>query len=263
MKTFISILTLAFICLLFHHNLNAQNDTEYVIVDYMKVKPGMMEKYLECEQAWKLVHQYRLKQGEILGWTLEQVVFPAGTGTEYDYLTITHYKNWKAMNLDANWYDAVMKILPAGKREIAGNAGLYRDLVKSEIWTAGDKVFAPGATKQPLYSVENFMKIPAGGWEDWVEMETKFVKPVHEKNIAMGNRAGWLMSFMVLPRGDDYPYQASTVDFYNSWEDMDKAEGKAWEEVYPGMSEDRIGKRIESARTLVKTEVRRLVDRVE
>lgn len=262
MKTFIFILTLAFTCLLFHPNLYAQNDTEYVVAEYMKVKPGMWDKYLECEQAWKLVHQYRMKQGLILGWQLEQVVVPAGTGTEYDFLTITHYKNWKAMSPEANWYDDALKTLPADKRELAENAGLYRDLVKSEIWTNGDKVFAPGVTK-PKYSVENFMKIPAGGWEDWVEMETKFAKPVHEKNIALGNRAGWLISYMVLPRGADYPYQGSTVDFYNTWEDMDKDEGKAWETVYPGMSDGYIGRRIESTRTIVKTEIRMLVDSVE
>jgi hypothetical protein len=262
MKTFISILTLALTCLFFHPNLHAQNDTEYVIVDYMKVKPGMWDKYLECEQVWKLVHQYRVKQGLILGWQLEQVVMPAGTGTEYDFLTITHYKNWKAMSPDADWYDAAMKALPADKRELAESANLYRDLVKSEVWTAGDRVFAPGATK-PKYSVENFMSIPAAGWEDWVEMETKFAKPVHEKNIALGKRAGWLISYMVMPRGDGYSYQGSTVDYYNAWEDLDNDEGAAWETVYPGMSDAHIGRRIESVRTVVKTEVRMLVDSVE
>jgi hypothetical protein len=262
MKTFISILTLAFACLFFPPNLQAQNDTEYVIVDYMKVKPGMWDKYLECEQAWKLVHQNRVKQGLIKGWQIEQVVMPAGTGTEYDFLTITHYKNWKAMSPDADWYDAAMKALPADKRELAESANLYRDLVKSEVWTAGDRVFAPGATK-PKYSVENFMSIPAAGWEDWVEMETKFAKPVHEKNIALGKRAGWLISYMVMPRGDGYSYQGSTVDYYNAWEDLDNDEGAAWETVYPGMSDAHIGRRIESVRTVVKTEVRMLVDSVE
>ncbi|MDX1942371.1 MAG: hypothetical protein SFU99_17535 [Saprospiraceae bacterium] len=263
MRKHLYLLTVAaFTCLLFHQNLSAQNDAGYVIVEYMKVKPGMWEKYLECEKAWKLVHQYRVKESLITGWELEQVVFPAGTDTEYDFLTVTHYKNWKAMGSEVNWYDAALKTLPADKREIAQNADLYRDLVKSEVWTTGDMVFASGG-KRPLYAVENFMKIPAGGWEDWVEMESKFVKPVHEKSIAMGNRAGWLMGFMVMPRGDGYPYQASTVDYYNTWEDMGKDEGKAWQAVYPGMSEDRIGQKIESTRSIYKTEVRRLVDFVE
>lgn len=262
MKTFISMLMLAFTFLVIHPNLNAQQETAYVVVEYMKVKPGMWEKYLECEQAWKLIHQYRIKEGLILGWQLEQVMFPAGTDTEYDYITITNYKNWKAIGNEVNWYETAMKTLPADKRELAENANLYRDLVKSEIWAAGDMVFAPGVTK-PKYTVENFMTIPAAGWEDWVEMETKFVKPVHEKNIAMGNRAGWLLGYLVLPRGDSYPYQASTLDFYNNWEDMTKDEGKAWKTVYPDMSETRIGQKIEATRSIYKTEVRMLVDSVE
>lgn len=71
------------------------------------------------------------------------------------------------------------------------------------------------------------------------------------------------MGFMVMPRGNDFPYQASTIDFYNTWEDMGKSEDDAWEAVYPDMSESYANKRIESARTLVKTEVRQLVFFVE
>lgn len=268
MKTLISILTLAFACLFFHQNLSAQTDEmPYVIVDYMKVKPGMGDKYLECEQAWKLIHQERVKQGLITGWELEQVVFPAGTDTEYDYLTITHLKNWDAIGkLNGSWDDKtwgmLTKNLTAAQKETANNANLYRDLVKSEVWTTGDMAFAPGGTR-PLYAVENFMKIPAGGWDAWVEMETKFVKPVHEKSIAMGTRAGWLMGFMELPRGDGYPYQASTVDYYNTWEDMGKDEGKAWEAVHPNMKDSDIWSKIEKTRSIYKTEVRMLVDFVE
>lgn len=159
MKTFISTLALAVFSLFFNDNIIAQNaDAEYVIVEYMKVKPGMWDKYRQCEEAWKLIHQYRLKQGLITGWELEQVMYPDGTSTEYDFLTITHYKNWKATEGGGGWYDAAMKTLPADKREIAENAELYRDLVKSEIWTGGDMVLAPGA--KPKYRVENFMKIP-------------------------------------------------------------------------------------------------------
>lgn len=267
MKTIISILTLALTCLFFLPNLHAQNDAGYVIVEYMKVKPGMSEKYLACEKAWKLIHQNRVKEGYITGWEFEEVMFPSGTGSEYDYLTITHLKNWKAINdLNGTWTDQIWanltRNLTAEQKDVANKAGDYRDIVKREIWTAGDMVFAPGVTKA-LYRVENFMKIPAGGWEDWVEMESKFVKPVHVKSISMGTRAGWLMGFMILPRGDGYPYQGSTVDYYNTWEDMAKDEGKAWQAVYPGMSEDRIGKKIEATRSIYKTEVRRLVDSVE
>lgn len=264
MKTFISILTLALTCLFFHPNLHAQNDTEYVIVEYMKVKPGMWEKYLECEQAWKLIHQNRVKAGYITGWELEEVVFPSGTGSEYDYLTITHVKNWKAINdLNGTWTDEIWanltKNLSAEQKDIANKAGEYRDIVKREIWTASDMVFAPGG-KRPVYAVENYMRIPPGGWDAWTDMESKFVKPVHAKSIELGTRAGWLMGYMVMPRGQDYPYHASTIDFYHTWEQMSLNEGKAWEAIHPGVE---LGSRFEATRTITKTEVRRLVDSVE
>ncbi|WP_282783084.1 hypothetical protein [Phaeodactylibacter xiamenensis] len=63
--------------------------------------------------------------------------------------------------------------------------------------------------------------------------------------------------------GDGLPCQVSTVDNYDSREDMDKDEGQAWEAVYPGMSEICVSDRIESTRRLVRTEVQELVYSVE
>jgi len=264
MRIFLSILTLALISFLTSPPLHAQDDDQgYAYIEYMKVKPGMMSKYRECEKAWKLIHQYRVDQGLIEGWELEEVLIPSGTGTEYDFLTITHYKNWEAMGSGGDWYDAAMETLPADLKEVAENAAQFRDLVRTEVWTAGDMAFPESGGDRPRYLVDNFMKIPAQGWGDWIEMETTFVKPVHEKNIALGNRAGWVMAFMVQPHGESLSYQASTIDYYDSWGDMDKDEGEAWEMVYPNMSYDEINERITSTRTLVRTEVRMLVDFVE
>ncbi len=263
MKVFISILSLVFFTFYSSSSLYAQDDEkQYVIVEYMKVKPGMMTKYRECEKAWKMIHEARLKAGYITGWELERVVFPSGTDNEYDFLTITHYKNWKAMDAeDSSTFEKFFKALPEDQRMAADSANTYRDIVKREIWTGLEVLFAPGA-KNPKYRVENFMSVPAGGWDQWMEMETKFAKPFIEKSMEMGNRAGWLIGSLVLPRGSELPYQASTIDFYDSWEDMGKSDEKAWTAVYGDMEDEQIGKRINSTRTLVKSEVRLLVDHV-
>lgn len=264
MKRLISILAIATFCLFFNNPLNAQNDDQaLVVVEYMKVKPGMWDKYIECEQAWKIIHQERVKAGYITNWELERVVFPSGTMAEYDFVVITHFKNWDAIDAeDGSTFATIMKAMPADKSEIANNAEDYRDLIKREIWRAADMVFSPDA-KNPKYRVENFMSIPTDGWGQWVEMETKFAKPFIEKSIEMGNRAGWLIGSMVLPRGDEFPYQVSSIDFYNSWEDMNKSDRKAWEAVYGDMEDEEIGERINSSRRIVRSEVRVLVDSVK
>ncbi|MFK7774415.1 MAG: hypothetical protein AB8F94_19890 [Saprospiraceae bacterium] len=255
---------MAFFCLIFSDNLNAQNDDYgYVVVEYMKVKPGMWKEYRECEKVWKTIHQARVKAGYITGWQLERVLFPSGTDAEYDFVVITNYKNWKAIGAeDRGTYASLFKALPGDKREIANKAVDFRDLVKKEIWRAEEMIFAKDDAR-PRYAIENFMSIPTGGWDKWMEMETTFAKPFIKKSMEMGNRAGWLVGNMVLPRGDEFPYQASTIDFYDTWEDMGKSEGKAWQAVYGNMDNEQIGKRIQSSRTIVKSEVRELIDFVK
>ena len=208
-----------------------------------------------------------MKLGHITGWELEQVVFPSGTGSEYDFLTITHFKNWKAIDeVRSYWTDEMWTTLTNGltpeQLELADNAQEYRETVKREIWTATDMVFAPGG-KRPMYAVENFMLIPPGGMGVWKDMETEFVMPVHKKSIEMGTRAGWLMGFMVMPRGKDYNYQASTIDFYDSWEQMGLDEGKAWQAVHPDVNWGEAIQLFNAASTIVQTEVRRLIDYVD
>jgi hypothetical protein len=259
MKNLISLFVLAVFCLFIQENLIAQDeDTPYVIVEYMKVKPGMQTEYLECEKIWKTIHQYRKGKGLIQGWSLEEVVFPSGTNAEYDYLVVTEYKNWKAMGAGGSWYAEAMATLAADQREIAENATDYRDVVKREIWTAPERAFAKDGGR-PLYIIENFMKVPTGGLEAWLEMETEFVMPVHEKSIALGIRAGWLAGIMVMPRGADYPYQVSTLDFFNTWEAIDNSEDAAWKAIHPDIDWDEAGKRFNAVRTIVKSEVRKLV----
>lgn len=257
-------LTLAFFCLFLNENLHAQNDEPgFAVVEYMKVKPGMMEEYRECEKVWKTIHQARIKAGYITGWQIEKVMYPSGTDAEYDFVVSTIYKDWKAIDAEnGETFAALFKAMPEEERAIANNASEYRDIVKREIWTAEEMIFAPGSTR-PKYIVENFMSIPIGGWNKWLEMETTFAKPFILKSMEMGNRAGWLIGNMIFPRGREYPYQASTVDYYHSWEDMSINESEIWKIVHGNISSEEIGARIGSVRTVVRSEVRYLLDYVE
>lgn len=260
--TFIkSTFILAFVSILFAFNINAQEDEAHVVVEYMKVKPGMMNKYLECEAVWKTLHQHRVKSGAITGWELEQVLYPSGTNHEYDYVTITHYKSWDAIDAeDWNKYD---NVLSEKDYEAAMDAYLYRDCVKREIWTAGERVFTPDG-KRPEIMIENFMNIPAGGFNAWHDMELEIAKPIMEKSVKNGTRAGWMTTFKVLPRtwGED-EYQVSTLDIYEDWSQMNIGDGKAIEALHPGKTMSDVFGNFSSVRTILRSEVRRLVDYVE
>ncbi|MEZ5059760.1 MAG: hypothetical protein R2879_22225 [Saprospiraceae bacterium] len=262
MKTLSFYLIAVFLLIAISPTLVAQDagQNPVVVSEYMKVKPGMWDKYMECERVWKKIHQYRKDQGMISGWELERLVFPSGTGNEYDFLTITHFPSWDGIDNEA-WYEQALATLSEDEKKIAMAAEDYRDLVKREIWTAGDMAFGK-IEKSPKYRVENYMKLPNGGMEDWAKMETEFVKPVHQKNIEKGNRAGWLMAYMILPRGTEQNYQVSTIDFFENWKDMDSDEGAAWREVHPDLDWNTLDEKFERTRTIVKTEVRVLVEEI-
>ena len=264
MKTLISILMLCITFSISPNPLQAQdqNDQRYVVAEYMKVKPGMWDQYLACEKVWKKIHAFRVEKGHIVGWELEQVMLPSGTANEYDFLTLTHFKNWDSMDQNGAWWEEAFATLTDEEKEIANAAEQYRDLIRREIWTAGDFAFRKDMDSNPKYRVENFMKLPPAGWSAWASLESDFVKPVHEKNIEKGNRAGWVMGYMVYPRGANMEYDCSTVDFYDSWDQMDNNEGEAWQEVYPDIKWDELDQKIENTRTLVRTEVRMITDYV-
>jgi hypothetical protein len=254
--------------LLFALFLSAQNDEpEFFILDYMKVKPGMGTKYIECEKVWKTIHQERLKAGKITGWYFYEVRFPNGTNTEYDYVTINRVKGWKGVdNFYSGWneaYTAATKKMTKEQLAVADNTEQYRDLVRSELWVAMDEAFNQ-RTKPANFQMVNYMDVPDGRWDEYMAMETKLVKPVHQVVIDNGKRAGWGLYSLVLPYGSEMPYQAATVDFYDKWENIGGGGMMdALKKVHPNMSEAYFSRQINETRTLVRGELRVLVDYVE
>jgi len=241
-------------------HLYAQSEQSPIaIVEYMKVKPGMNAQYMDCEMAYKDIHQKRVDKGHIVSWQLEQVLFPSGTSAEYDYLTITVVKDMEALETVNNHWGDLISDAPSDQQELLNSADKYRDLVKRELWTVVDGI----GNMRAKYAVENFMQVPYAGWSEYLDMETKFVKPIHEKSVEKGNRAGWMVGYMVMPHGESMEYQASTIDFYDSMADMTNSDADLWAATYPGMSREEMDKRILSTRKLVKSETRMLVAYVE
>lgn len=244
----------------------ADENQHYVVVDYMKVKDGKRSEYRACEKYWKTIHQNRKKMGHISGWDLQRVILPAGSQSEYDFITVTHFDNWDDIHkahsyLSTGDWGKLTEGLSETERDTAMNASEYREFVKSEIWTGIDRVYPDD--RRPRFEVENFMQVDPENWTDWIKMEVEMVKPVQQANMDAGNRAGWLLGVMVLPRGQNMEYQASTLDLYDSWEQMNNDESKAWIEAYPDMTQADVYKKFASLRTITRTEVRELIDYIE
>ncbi|MBK6929820.1 MAG: hypothetical protein IPH12_02790 [Saprospirales bacterium] len=267
MKTVKSILC-CLLMLVFGLQADAQTNEEptFFIVSYMKVKPGMYGKYLAVEQGvWKKIHQERIKQGRLVNWWLYEVRFPAGTGTEYDFVTVNAVRGWNGVDSFSIGWNRVFQVLNKQEAALADSTEMFRDLVREELSYAADAIFKADANKNPSrYLIVNYMDVPDGKWEEYEAMETKLAKPLHEAQVKAGKRGGWGLYPLIFPGGSDRPYDAVTVDFYDKWEDIGGGDYEATlKQVHPGMSIEYFSRQIEATRRHVRGEVWILRDRAQ
>ena len=233
----------------------------FLIIDNMKVKPGMTSQYLDAEtKVWKKIHQERKKAGNITDWALYEVRYPSGTSTAYDYVTVTTVSGWDGIEKFYQGWNDVFAKLSKEEQAIANKTEQMRDLTMHQVIRQVDVAFKQDpATNPPKYLVVNYMSVPDGHWQDYYEMETKLAKPMHmEAMKGEGGRSGWGLYSPVFPYGEEQPYDAYTVDFYNTWKDMNTGGGnfqETMEKVHPGMSQVYFTRKINETRDLMKGEL--------
>lgn len=116
-------------------------EDQYIIMDFMKVKPGNETAYLEVEKnIWRPVHQEFIKAGSRVGWSLWSEVFPAGTSMDYQFMTANYVMDFSKVN--AADYNAAFSKVHAGKDmdELNKKTNDSRELVRSELWQIVDMV---------------------------------------------------------------------------------------------------------------------------
>lgn len=115
---------------------------KYIQIDYMKVKPGNEGAYLDVEKnIWKPIHQEFIKAGSRAGWSLWNEVYPAGSGSDYQYITANYFSEFTKIGTAD--YNAAINKAHAGKDIDAMGVKTTnsRDLVRSELWQVLDSLW--------------------------------------------------------------------------------------------------------------------------
>jgi len=114
--------------------------TKYVFMNFMKVKEGMDDAYLDSEtKDWKPVFQEMSDTGKRAGWGLWVTAYPGGTAKTHDYVTTDIYTSYS--QIFESMTDAFKKV--HANQDITlffQKAGKTRDLVRSELWELLDAV---------------------------------------------------------------------------------------------------------------------------
>jgi hypothetical protein len=244
--------------------LEAQADKrEFLVIEYLKVKPAMRSNFLKLQkEVWKKVEQEKIKQGKINGWELYEVLYPAGSAAEYNYVMYHKVTGWNSIEGISDGNDEIFKkVLSKEDLALMDRSPDLEEMTKKEIWVVEDKIARAAYVAPAKYHSANFMDVTDGKWDDYMVMEKTLVKPIHEEHTRTGGRAGWTLLALREPDGSARAYQAATFDFFDRWADIGATDlSDYYSQIHPGKSPEYITNQITGTRSLIRQEIRRLVD---
>lgn len=250
-------------------NLSAQtNDspTTYHSLDYIKVNPGMYSDYLKLEKAWNKIHSANIKSGKYNQWVMDEVLYPRGANAEYDFITRHSFRGENQLTaymegtmMPDNWQD----LLNHEEMALVQRTGEIRTIVKSEIWSSIDGVYADDFQDAKIH-VFNFFDHPEGkSRADHVKVERDVWKPVHKARIDAGTLKGWFLVGMEFPYGAGMPYHDATVDVYASVADYFADNViDIFNKVHAGKDANKLIDSTWESATLIRGEVRMMIDKI-
>ena len=107
------------------------------------------------------------------------------------------------------------------------------------------------------------MKVAPGHDNEYLQLEQKTWKPVHEARVKAGNAVGWYLYQVLSPSGTEVHHNYVTVAIYNNFEAMENPFPEAlFTKVHPGVNMADFFKSTNSARDLVRSETWRWVEQI-
>jgi hypothetical protein len=266
-----SFLTIILLFLLFFFiqtvSIAQSSDTTYYLkVDYFKAQPDQISEYLHVEQElWKPIHQARVDEGIILGWTFYGV-FAGEPDVPYNYIAVNVFDDFELID----YYqlgELVASVYPdLDLADFFDRTRSSREVVRTEIWKVEGMISRSG---EPLpfgnYAITKFYDTRGGSGKSDT-LEDDFWKPVHEIRVENETLDGWANYKLLYPQGEVRHYTYSTFEFHNNLGNLMVKPGiETAQEAHPGKSGDEIiglFSKTHKARSLFKTEIWNLLDSV-
>ncbi len=236
----------------------------YVLFEYMKVDPARSADHRRLErEIWMPIHRERVRQGLIKSWSLWGMRFPGGTSREYDVIAMTAYARFEDVE---NSYppEIFRKVHPKlTYQELSSRTLSARKMIRTELTTVIDRTQVEGSIGLPKYAHIGFMKPEYGKNRQYVELERRFWRAIHQERVNRGILRSWTLYQVRFPGGTDRPYSHFTLQLLDKFKDLETQypEGM-WEKVHPTVKQDDIDARTAAARRMVHSDLLTLLEDV-
>jgi hypothetical protein len=227
-----------------------------VILDYMRVHPGMTSDYLEVEKEWKKIHQKRVEAGVTTGWQLWKKMF-ASPEDPYQYITINWFENFEKTFEENNPAGTADDLFTDEKWEALYQKTMNsRTNVKREV---SHQLLSADNSEGSTIIVINRMQVEPGMENEYIGLEREIWKPYQEEAIKKDLRTHWGV-------WRNWPFNEGestfiTVDGYSGPAQMMTGED-ILKDVHPDLTWEEVEKRTSNSRKHVSAEIWQLVDYV-
>ncbi|MDA9773961.1 hypothetical protein N9B82_03300 [Saprospiraceae bacterium] len=123
--------------------------SKIMVVNFMDVKPGDREAYLEMEDAiFKPLHSASNKEGKLIDWFIAEREIPYGMKVKTDYITVDKFDNYEDY-FSNNFMELFKSVHPTmNAKEAMIKMAEKRKLIKSEIWRIVPEICADASSSE-------------------------------------------------------------------------------------------------------------------
>ena len=246
-----------------HEADGAEDPVVYLQFDYYVLQAGVAPEFVAMkEKFWKPVHEERIRDGAIIGWSLYDALIKGPTA-DYDFVAITMTEDYGAL-YGATDRDLIARVHPQrGTDPLIETMHEGYRVVHSEIWRMNGAALPEGADSPAgKYITKNYMD-SRGASGEHESMELDFWKPIHYVRIDQNILNSWVMYTKVKPGGSSIRYNYSTIDYYDRLSDIEGSVGMELARIaHPDLSDEQLSDfftRTSASRTAYKTELWREV----
>jgi hypothetical protein len=127
-----------------------------------------------------------------------------------------------------------------------------------------DGTLPASSAELPRYAFIGYMKPEYGKTRQYVELERRFWKLIHQDRVGRGILRSWTLYGVRFPGGTDREYSHFTVQLLDKFQDLETQYPEGiWEKVHPNVKQEEIDARTNAARKMVRTDVLTLLEQVQ
>ena len=207
------------------------------------------------------LNQVRADDGEFAWFLFARGVVPAGSSAACDYRAVYGYKGLPPESPSSDQLDAALKRakLNMSAKEMIAKREELSHLVDLGIWYQIDSI-GP-STQKGSYLRLNHYSVKPGAMEDWRHLETTYWKPLVDAWDKEGGKGFWGAYGLMMPDGDNLPYNAVTVDVFPDWNSLlHGVPFTLWSKVHPNTETTDFFDRLDRVRSRHDIEIYKVLE---